>query len=52
MVYFHCCDTSPPLPNKNDDNIEQSPTQGVITIEGDPEQLNGDSVRSDILSVR
>ena len=40
-----------PLPNTNDD-IEQSPAQGNITVEGDLEQLNGDSVRSDSLSVR
>ena len=41
---------APPL-NTND-NIEQSPAQGRITVEGDLEQLNGDSVRSDSLSVR
>ena len=40
-----------PPPNTNDD-IEQSPTQGGITVESDLEQLNGDSVRSDSLSVR
>ena len=41
-----------PPPNTNDD-IEQSPAQGGITVEGDLEQLNGDSVRSDsLLSVR
>ena len=39
------------LPNTNDD-IEQSPAQGGIAVEGDLEQLNGDSVRSDSLSVR
>ena len=39
-----------PPPNTNDD-IEQSPAQGGITVEIDLEQLNGDSVRSD-LSVR
>ena len=38
-------------PNTNDD-IEQSPAQGGIAIEGDLEQLNGDSVQSDSLSVR
>ena len=37
-------------PNTNDD-IEQSPAQGEITVEGDLEQLNEDSVRSDSLSV-
>ena len=40
-----------PLPNTNGD-IEQSPVQGGITIEGNLEPLNGDSVRSDSLSVR
>ena len=40
-----------PPPNTNDD-IEQSPALGNITVEGDLEQLNGDSVRSDSLSVR
>ena len=51
MASFHCCGTSPPLLNTNDD-IEQSPVQGGITVEGDLEQLNGDSVRPDSLSVR
>ena len=40
-----------PLPNTNGD-IEQSPTQGGITVEGNLKQLNGDSVWSDSLSVR
>ena len=40
-----------PPPNKNDD-IEKSPWQGEITVEGDLEQLIGDSVRSDSLSIR
>ena len=40
-----------PPPNTTDD-IEQSPAQSGITVEGDLEQLNGDSVRSDSLSVR
>ena len=40
-----------PPPNTNDD-IEPSPAQGGITVEGDLEQLDGDSVRSDSLSVR
>ena len=39
-----------PPPNTNDD-IEQSSAQGGITVEGDLEQLNGDSVRFDSLSV-
>ena len=51
MASFHCCGTSPPRPNTNDD-IEQSPAQGGIAVEGDLEQLDGDSVRSDSLSVR
>ena len=51
MASFHCCSTSPPPPNTNDD-IEQSPAQGGITVEGDLEQLNRDSVRPDNLSVR
>ena len=38
-------------PNTNDD-IEQPPAQGGITVEGDLEQLNGDSIRSDSVSVR
>ena len=33
-------------------SIEQSPAQGGITVEGDLEQLKGDSVRSDSLFVR
>ena len=41
-----------PPPNTND-NIEQPPTSQVgVTVEGDLEQFNGDSVRSDSLSVR
>ena len=40
-----------PPPNTNDD-IGQSPAQGGIAVEGDLKQLNGDSVRSDSLSVR
>ena len=51
MASFHCCGTSPPHPTTNDD-IEQSPAQGGIAVEGDLEQLNGDSVWSDSLSVR
>ena len=42
----------PPPSNTNDDDIEQSPSQGGITVEGDLEKFNGDSVRSDSLSVR
>ena len=41
----------PPTPNTNDD-VEQSPLQSGITVEGYLEELNGDSVRSDSLSVR
>ena len=51
MASFHCCGTSPPPPNTNDD-IEQSPSQGGITVKGDLEQLNGDFVRFDSLSFR
>ena len=52
MAFFNCCcGTSPPSPNTNDD-IEQSPAQGGITVEGDLEQLNGGSVRSDSLFFR
>ena len=40
-----------PPPNTNDD-IEQSPAQSGVTIEGDPEQLDEDSIRSDSFSVR
>ena len=40
------------LPPNTDDDIEQSPAQGGITIEGDLEQLNGDSVRCDSLCFR
>ena len=40
-----------PPPNTNDD-IELSPAQDGITVEGDLEQLNGDSVRSDSICVR
>ena len=40
----------PPHPNTNDD-IEQSPAQGGIVVEGDLEQLNRDSVQYDSLSV-
>ena len=40
-------------PSKNtNDYIEQSPAQSGVTVEGDLEQINGDSVRSDSLSVR
>ena len=40
-----------PTPNTNDD-IEQSPAHVGITVEGGFDRLNGDSVRSDSLSVR
>ena len=50
MGYFHCFGTYPPLPNIND-AIKQSPSQGGIAVEGDFEQLNEDSVRSDSRSV-
>ena len=38
---------SPP-PNTNDD-VEQSLSQGGITVEGDLEQLDGNSIRSNSL---
>ena len=50
MAYFHCCVTYPPANTKDD--IEQCPSQGRITVEGDIEQPNEDSVRSDRPSVR
>ena len=40
-----------PPPNSNED-IDQSPSQGGITIEGDLKELDEDSVRSDGRSVR
>ena len=39
-------------PSNTNDDIEQSPAQGQITVEGDLEHLNGDFVRFDSLSVR
>ena len=39
-------------PSNTNDDIEQSPAQGGITVEGDLEQLDEDSVRSDSFSVR
>ena len=50
MASFHCRGTSPPPPNANDD-VEQSLSQGGITVEGDLEQLDGNSIRSNGLSV-
>ena len=50
VAYFHCCGTPPPSPNKNDD-IEQSPSQGGITVEGDLEKINRNFVLPDSLSV-
>ena len=49
MALFHCFGASPP--NKNDD-IEQSLSQGSITFDDNLEKLNGDSIRSENLSVR
>ena len=34
-----------------DDDVEQSLSQGGITVEGDLEQLDGNSIRSNSLSV-
>ena len=50
MASFHCCGIPPSPPNTNDD-IEQSPSQGGTPVEGNLEPLNGDSARSDSLSV-
>ena len=50
MASYHRCGTSP-LPSNTNDDIELSPSQGRIAVEGDLEQLNGDSVRCDSLSV-
>ena len=51
MAYFHSLLRHlGPSPNINDD-IEPSPAQDGITVEGDLDQLNGDFVRSDSLSV-
>ena len=49
MAYFHCFGTSTP-PFTNDDT-EQSPAQGEITVEGDLGQPSGDCVQSDSLFV-
>ena len=49
MAYFHCFGTSRPHQIPNDDM--QPPVQGGIAVEGDLEQLNGGSVRSNSLSV-
>ena len=50
MMLFQLLRHVAPRPNRNDD-IEQSPVQGGITVEGDIEQLNEGSVRSDSFSV-
>ena len=41
-----------PRPPITNDDIEQSPSQSGIAVEGDLEQLNEDSIRSDSLFVR
>ena len=51
MIFFHCSGTYPPPPLNINDDIKQSPSQGGLAVEGDFEQLNGDSVRSNSLSV-
>ena len=38
-------------PRSTNGDIERSPAQGGITVEDDLEELDGDSVRSDIRSV-
>ena len=50
MAYFTAA--APPSTSKYNDDNEQSPSQGEITVEVDFEQLNGDSVLSDSLSFR
>ena len=57
LMEYHDDDIFPPLrhlasPQNTNVDIEQSPAQGGITVEGAFEQLNGDSVRSDRRSVR
>ena len=52
FVEYHDDGIFPLLRHLAHDVIEQSPAQGGITVEGDLEQLNGESVRSDSLSVR
>ena len=42
----------PPPSANTDDDIQQSPSQGGVIVELDLEQLNGDSVRSESLSIR
>ena len=49
MAYFHCYATSPP--SKYERRYQQYPAQGGITVEGDFEEVDEDSVRSDSLSV-
>ena len=43
MVSLHTYGT--PSPSKCKDDVEQSPSQGGITVEGNLEQLNGDLLR-------
>ena len=53
MAYFHYLlrHLPPPHLNTNDD-VDQSPSHGGITVESDLIQLNEDPVRSDSLSIR
>ena len=45
MTYFDCCGAPPPS------KYERRYRSGEVTVEGDLEQLKGDSVQSDSLSV-
>ena len=51
MASFHYCGTSSPLQIRTTIS-SKSPAQGEITVEGDLEKLNRDSVWSDSLSIR
>ena len=57
LMEYHDDGIFPPLrhlasPLNTNVDIEQSPAQGGITVEGTLEQLNGDSVRPDRRTVR
>ena len=52
MAYFHCCGTLPPLQLRTTISSSLRRRAEPPFVEGDLEQLNGDSVRSDSLSVR
>lgn len=50
VAFSRSCGTSHSPPNADDD-VEQSLSQGEITVEGDVEQLDGNLVPSNSLSV-